>query len=161
MESPLTIEKVTEAVELLDLNYWVSGDSTSVLVPFGSAKDHGGFDIIIEVETSVLSTRIIPKDLEDLVAVDPVAPLAMCNVWNMSHRWPTAVFEPIPRPFVRGDVNQHFVFGPTLEQLAASIELPLAIGSTFVRFVSQFVCQGGLTLNEADVVALLDIDDVA
>ncbi|MCP3979056.1 MAG: hypothetical protein GY716_06945 [bacterium] len=161
MQSPLTIETVTNTVDMFDLSYWVSPDSTSVLAPFGPTDEHDGYDVILEVHGNVLSSRIIPKDLEKLAAADPGAVLAMCNLWNMAHRWPTAVFEPVPRPLLLGNVNQHFAVAPTPEQLVACIELPLATGAAFVRFLVRLVGQGGLALDDEALSSLLDIDDAA
>ncbi|MEZ5246042.1 MAG: YbjN domain-containing protein [Acidimicrobiales bacterium] len=161
MQSPLTIETVTNTVEMLDLSYWVSPDSAGVLVPFGPTDEHAGYDVILEIDGNVLSSRIVPKDLEELAVADPGAVLAICNLWNRAHRWPTAVFEAVPRPFLLGNLNQHFAVAPTPEQLLASIELPLATGAAFVRFLVRLVGQGGLALDDEALSSLLDIDDAA
>lgn len=156
MQSTLTLETVTKTVEMLELHYWVSPDSASVLVPFEPADDHGGYAVSYRVNGQVLASRIIPKDAEDLAHADPGAVLAMCAAWNATNYWPTAVVQVVPKPIVYGDIAQLFALAPPLQQLAASIEMPLIEAQGFVRAMSKLVRDGGLALDDEALAAFLD-----
>lgn len=156
MQSTLTLEAVTKTVEMLDLHYWVSPDSDSVLVPFGPTDDHGGYAVSYRTNGHLLTSRIMPKDSEGLAEADPGAVLAMCAAWNATNHWPTAVVELLPRPVVVGDIAQLFAVAPPMEQLVASVELPLVQAHGFVRAVSKLVRAGGLSLDDEALAALLD-----
>lgn len=156
---PLTNDLIHETLTSSGLRYFAA-ESGAALVIFGPNDDCPRVQFIIAADRCVLACEV---DVHASVQHVPFEHLLLfANAWNTHHRWPQVGVELTPAGVstLVAYVNTAFPVGLTSGQLDAAIENLFASGTSLGKSVDMFVQAGGCTLNEEDLLKLLE-DELA